>query len=45
METYETTFNCSNCGEEMTIEIPMGKLVVDHLRKKSIICDNCGCRL
>ena len=45
METYKTTFNCPNCEKVLTIEVPKGKLVVDYLRKKSIICENCECRV
>lgn len=45
METYETEIRCYNCHNDITIEVPKGEYIQDYLRKKSIICENCECRV
>lgn len=45
METYKTKVVCSNCKEPQEINVPKGTLVLEYLRKKAIICNNCEYRL
>jgi transcription elongation factor Elf1 len=39
--TYDMDFECENCGDEESYEIPMGTTLKKFLKGK--ICENCGC--
>ena len=43
IETYETNFECNNCRNEVTEEIPCGVTVKEALKDKK--CDYCECNL
>jgi len=41
IETYHHNLYCSNCGKEISIEIPKGYRWEDYI--KGVTCPNCGC--
>lgn len=42
---YTYTIYCSNCGNEIDVEIPYGVTVNNYKASHDLICDNCGCRI
>ena len=40
-DTYQINFECDNCSDEETYDIPCGTRVNDFLKDKK--CENCGC--
>jgi len=40
-EIYEVDLDCSNCGNSNSVEIPMGVLVSEFIKKAK--CETCGC--
>jgi predicted SprT family Zn-dependent metalloprotease len=44
-KTYQYTWECDNCEEEIDLEIPFGRRVESYLDKESLRCESCGCLL
>lgn len=45
MEKYKVKICCDNCGNVVELKLPIKTLVKEYVRKTSIICNNCKCRI